>query len=100
MQESSRNGSLIMIKTSHFLLANAAPSQIARPLEDKVREGEDLTREKMGKPTHDDVYDRQIRLWGADAQVRDGRTAFWMALSSWLGPGPGRKYGDLTDPRR
>ena len=24
----------------------------------------------MGKPTHDDVYDRQIRLWGADAQVR------------------------------
>ena len=28
----------------------------------------------MGKPTHDDVYDRQIRLWGADAQVR--RTLF------------------------
>ncbi|EJK50406.1 hypothetical protein THAOC_30630 [Thalassiosira oceanica] len=25
----------------------------------------------MGKPTHDDVYDRQIRLWGADAQFRD-----------------------------
>ena len=22
-----------------------------------------------GKPTHDDVYDRQIRLWGAEAQV-------------------------------